>query len=167
MKGLREVVSTERRSLIAALAFLAAKRETFEEASKRAESDRNYWAMKEVLSGRIRARCVKELEETVVGEDKFHQPKYMSATAAQSAASDHPTYTAFKDEVAQLQAAKDWSADQVTVELQRLECAKLDVEAKIELLRTARIEPEAFALINDSPSGLEEQLRASVEQSAS
>lgn len=163
----RTVIGRERQALITALSVLSIQRETFEAASRKAEIDRVLWSQKDVLSGRIRAQCVKELEQTVIGQDKFGADKLMSATAAQTAASDHPTYTYFKDELAELTQNKDWAAAQAVVELQRLECAKLDVEAKIELLRTARIAPDAFTLVNDSPSTLETQLRESVEAAAS
>lgn len=107
--------------LFSAMTALEAARAKWATANRSAENARREWAAQDILSGRIRAQCVQKL---VDGGLKI--------TAAGTAASDHPDYTAYRDHLALLADAKDEAIIVRDEAFQELEEAKLLLQARIE-----------------------------------
>lgn len=101
----------------AVLNMLTAEAE-FEQAARVFQLASEEWWAVDSLTGRVRARCVKQLVESG-----------MAATPADKAASDHPDYTSHKDKCVELLLRKDEAEIERDVAKLRVTNARTLVEA--------------------------------------
>jgi hypothetical protein len=122
--------------LTMALKSVSGARAWYERAARYALEAEKAWAAKDGQSGRIRQQCVKALTRS------DENPSGLSASAAKDAASDHPTYTTFKDECRKLADAKDDAVVEREVAARGFEAAVVEVKAWVAILYAALASPQ-------------------------
>lgn len=114
------------------------------------------WQQLDMTSGRTRVQCSKEL-----------QAGGMSATAADKAASDHPTYTAHKDALLAAAIAKDEATAEREIAYARMRNAREILRAMIESPEQRNVEPlddNRLQLLESANASLRSQVQSLEEQ---
>jgi hypothetical protein len=130
--------------LTMALKSVSSARSRYEVAARNALADEIEWAEKDDQSGRVRYGCVRALTKS------DENPAGLSPSAAQTAASEHPVYTAFKDECRKLANEKDAAVVEREIAARGFEAAVVEARAWIMILHASLAQPQITEIRNAS-----------------